>query len=191
MLDLETVDHTRWLSQVDSDLSVVLVDHAHCEKKAASTAMSLLFAYIEQPEVVRAMRDIVEEELGHLLLVMNQLEKRGIPFRKLSPASYASRLAEIGRSGEPDRAVDRLLIGGLIEARSCERFTLLAERVQDRELSALYADLVASESRHHAAYFRLAKLYAPPDVVSRRAKELAVFEAGVLSASSDPPRMHS
>jgi len=117
VLDLETVDHTRWLSQVDSDLSVVLVDHAHCEKKAASTAMSLLFAYIEQPEVVRAMRDIVEEELGHLLLVMNQLEKRGIPFRKLSPASYASRLAEIVRSGEPDRAVDRLLIGGLIEAR--------------------------------------------------------------------------
>ena len=132
MLSLQSASTARWLAQVDADLEAVLIDHAHCEKKAAGVAMNLLFSYVDQTELARAMTEIVNEELEHFNLVLDLLDRRGIRFRKLEPSSYGRRLHELIRRDEPGRAVDRLLVAGLIEARSCERFSLLADHVTDQ-----------------------------------------------------------
>jgi tRNA 2-(methylsulfanyl)-N6-isopentenyladenosine37 hydroxylase len=191
MLSLLSATSDRWLRQVDENLADVLVDHAHCEKKAAGTAMNLLFAYVEDHELTEAMTAIVREELEHFHLVVNLLERRDIPFRKLSPSSYGRRLNDLVNKQEPLRAVDRLLVAGLIEARSCERFALLRDHVQDRELGDFYGSLFESEARHHGTYLRLARHFASDDVVKQRLGELATAEAAIIAAGDPVPRMHS
>lgn len=191
MLSLQSPTAPRWLAQVDAGLEEVLVDHAHCEKKAAGVAMNLLFSYVDHVELAREMTAIVNEELEHFRLVLDLLERRGIPFRKLAPSSYGSRLHEQIRRAEPDRAVDRLLVAGLIEARSCERFSVLADHVSDAELRGFYRSLFESEARHHATYVRLACGFAPEDVVRERLHRLAAAEAGIIATGDPFPRMHS
>src|SRR5438067_297590 len=124
MLNLHAPTPPRWLSQVTPHLDELLIDHAHCEKKAAGAAMSLLFAYPDNRDLGRAMSAIVAEELEHFHLVLDLLGGRGIPFRRLRPARYGERLHALVRHHEPARAMDRLLVAALIEARSCERFGL-------------------------------------------------------------------
>lgn len=191
MLNLHSPTSGRWLKQVDQHLDEVLIDHAHCEKKAAGTAMNLMFAYVEHETVCREMTKIVNEELEHFLMVLDLLSRRSITFRRLKPGAYGARLHEEIRKQEPGRAVDRLLVAGLIEARSCERFDLLSRHVQDRDLSAFYCSLFASEARHHATYVRLARLFAAPDVVQTRWSELAELEARIIAEGDSLPRMHS
>ena len=161
MLHLQCDTPDRWLAQVDADLPSILVDHAHCEKKAAGTALNLIFAYVEDVELCREMTEIVKEELEHFHMVLDLLARRGIRFRRLKPSSYGRELNDLVRKQEPQRAVDRLLVAGLIEARSCERFHVLAQHVQDRELAEFYGSLFESEARHHTTYTRLAKDFAP------------------------------
>jgi tRNA-(ms[2]io[6]A)-hydroxylase len=191
MLSLQSPSSARWLRQVDAGLDEILVDHAHCEKKAAGVAMNLLFSYVDHVPLARAMTEIVNEELEHFRLVLDLLERRGIPFRKLSPSSYGSRLHELIRRLEPDRGVDRLLVAGLIEARSCERFSLLADHVADAELRDFYRSLFESEARHHATYVRLACEFAPEEIVRDRLKDLATAEAAIIDRGDVRPRMHS
>ncbi|MGL4511538.1 MAG: tRNA-(ms[2]io[6]A)-hydroxylase [Lacipirellulaceae bacterium] len=191
MLHLASQTDARWLAQVDHDLDTVLIDHAHCEKKAAGTALNLMFAYVEDVELCRDMTEIVNEELEHFHMVLGILERRGVRFRRLTPSTYGRKLNDLVRKQEPHRAVDRLLVAGLIEARSCERFQKLAEHVEDAGLASFYAGLFESEARHHSTYTRLAKHFAPADAVTARLDELAVAEAAILAASDDPPRMHS
>ena len=125
MLTLKTDSSARWLEQVESNLPEILIDHAHCEKKAAGCAMNLIFAYVENYELCREMTEIVNEELEHFHRVIELLTRRGIRFRRLTPSSYGRRLNDLVRRDEPHKAIDRLLVAGLIEARSCERFDLL------------------------------------------------------------------
>jgi tRNA-(ms[2]io[6]A)-hydroxylase len=196
MLNLESGASERWLAEVDRGLDEILIDHAHCEKKAAGTAMNLLFAYVDQVELAREMTEIVREELEHFHLVLDLLERRGIPFRKLSPSGYGRKLNDLVRRQEPWKAVDRLLVAGIIEARSCERFDLLARRFAsgpscDPALAAFYGGLFESEARHHATYVRLARLFAPEAAVRERLRELAAAEAGILAEGEPLPRMHS
>jgi tRNA 2-(methylsulfanyl)-N6-isopentenyladenosine37 hydroxylase len=191
MLSLQSASAARWLAQVDADLEAVLVDHAHCEKKAAGVAMNLLFSYVDHTGLARAMTEIVGEELEHFNMVLDLLDRRGIPFRKLEPSSYGTRLHGLIRRAEPDRAVDRLLVAGLIEARSCERFALLGEHVTDPELQAFYRGLFESEARHHATYVRLAAGFAPEPIVRGRLQELAAAEAAIIEQGDPLPRMHS
>lgn len=191
MLHLASHTDARWLAQVDADLDAVLIDHAHCEKKAAGTALNLMFAYVEDIELCRDMTEIVNEELEHFHMVLALLEKRRTRFRRLTPSTYGRKLNDLVRKQEPHKAVDRLLVAGLIEARSCERFQKLAEHVEDPELAAFYQGLFESEARHHSTYTRLAKHFAPADEVTRRLDELAAAEAAILAQSDDPPRMHS
>ena len=191
MLSLQSASTARWLAQVDADLEAVLIDHAHCEKKAAGVAMNLLFSYVDQTELARAITEIVNEELEHFNLVLDLLDRRGIRFRKLEPSSYGRRLHELIRRDEPGRAVDRLLVAGLIEARSCERFSLLADHVTDQELRDFYRSLFESEARHHATYVRLAASFAPESVVRERLRTLAVDEAAIIEHGDPLPRMHS
>jgi tRNA-(ms[2]io[6]A)-hydroxylase len=191
MLSLQSPTADRWLTQVDAHLEEILVDHAHCEKKAAGVAMNLLFSYVDHVSLARAMTEIVTEELEHFQRVLDLLERRGIRFRKLTPSSYGPRLHELIRKEEPGREVDRLLVAGLIEARSCERFSLLADHVEDSELRDFYQGLFESEARHHATYVRLACEVAPEDGVRSRLQELAAHEAAIMATGDPLPRMHS
>jgi tRNA-(ms[2]io[6]A)-hydroxylase len=191
MLSLQSASGARWLAQVDAHLDLVLIDHAHCEKKAASAAMNLLFAYVDHTDLARAMTEIVEEELEHFRMVLDLLDRRGIPFSKLSPSSYGPKLHDLVRREEPGRAVDRLLVAGLIEARSCERFSLLGEHVTDQELRDFYRGLFESEARHHSTYVRLAAEFAPEEEVRERLGELAAAEAAIIDEGDPRPRMHS
>ena len=191
MLSLQSPSSSHWLSRVDRHLEEILVDHAHCEKKAAGTAMNLLFAYVDNHDVTRAMTEIVREELEHFHLVVDLLERRGIAFRKLPPSNYGRRLNELVRKEEPGRAVDRLLVAGLIEARSCERFALLRDHTIDEELRAFYGSLFESEARHHSTYVRLANHYATEAVVKARLGELATAEAAIIEVGEPIARMHS
>ncbi|MEN0111737.1 MAG: tRNA-(ms[2]io[6]A)-hydroxylase [Planctomycetota bacterium] len=191
MLHLKSETDDRWLAQVDEDLDAVLIDHAHCEKKAAGTALNLMFAYVEDLDLCREMTEIVNEELEHFHSVIELLDARGVAFRRLTPSSYGRKLNDLVRKQEPHKAVDRLLVAGLIEARSCERFSRLADHVADAELADFYRSLFESEARHHTTYTKLAKHFAPADEVMARLDELAELEASVLVSSDDPPRMHS
>lgn len=191
MLSLQSPTSPRWLDQVDTALDDVIIDHAHCEKKAAGVAMNLLFSYVDHVALARAMTEIVNEELEHFRLVLDILEQRGIPFRKLKPSSYGARLHELIRKDEPGRAVDRLLVAGLIEARSCERFSVLAEHVADADLAAFYRSLFESEARHHATYVRLACDFQSEEVVRRRLHDLAAAEATIIDQGDPFARMHS
>jgi len=191
VLYLQSATDARWLRQVDAHLDEVLIDHAHCEKKAAGTALNLIFHYVEDIELCREMTEIVGEELEHFHMVIDLLERRGVRFRRLKPSQYGRKLNDLVRKQEPQRAVDRLLVAGLIEARSCERFQALAEHVVDPELGAFYRNLFESEARHHATYTRLATHFAPEKEVMRRLDELAAAEAAIISEGEDLPRMHS
>ena len=191
MLSLQSASAARWFAQVDTSLDQILIDHAHCEKKAAGGAMNLLFSYVDNVALARAMTEIVNEELEHFRLVLDLLERRGVPFRKLTPSSYGQRLHELIRKEEPGRAVDRLLVAGLIEARSCERFSLLADHVADQELRDFYRGLFESEARHHSTYVRLAGDFAAEDAVRERLHWLAAAEAAIIATGDPLPRMHS
>ena len=191
MLNLKSLSPERWLAQVRDHLPEVLIDHAHCEKKAAGTAMNLMFAYVDKPDLCCELSAIVKEELDHFELVLDLLKRREIAFRRLPPGNYGRELNELVRKQEPQKAVDRLLVAGLIEARSCERFDLLRQHLEDRELSEFYGSLFESEARHHSTYVRLAKLFAPEAAVHSRLAELAVEEAAIISRGNALPRMHS
>ena len=191
MLHLKSGSQARWLRQVDENLDEILIDHAHCEHKAAATAMSLLGAYVDCEELTREMAVIIAEELEHFQLVLDLLKRRGIVFRKIRPGDYGRRLNMLVRSNEPDRAVDRLLIAGLIEARSCERFKLLKDHIQDVELADFYGSLFESEARHHSSYVRLARRFQDHERVKARLEELALAEAAIIETGHPLPRMHS
>jgi tRNA-(ms[2]io[6]A)-hydroxylase len=191
MLSLKTTSSQRWLDQVAANMPELLIDHAHCEKKAAGTAMNLLFAYVESVDLCRAMTEIVQEELAHFHMVLDILAARGIPFRKLNPSSYGRKLNDLVSKQEPRRAVDRLLVAGLIEARSCERFGLLRDYLPDQQLADFFGGLFESEARHHSTYVRLAKSFASEDEVCSRLEELADAEAAIIAEGDDVPRMHS
>ena len=191
MLSLHSESPSRWLSQVRENLDELLIDHAHCERKAAGCAMNLMFAYVEHDDLCREMTLIVNEELEHFEMVRAVLRARGIRFRRQRPGNYGRLLNDLVRKLEPQRAIDRLLVASLIEARSCERFGLLRDRLADRELAAFYGGLFESEARHHTTYVRLAKAFGEAGEVECRLRELAEQEAAIIAVGHELPRMHS
>lgn len=193
MLHLKSASTARWLRQVDEHLDEILIDHAHCERKAASTAMNLINAYTEHRELCREMTRIVEEELEHFELVLQLLERRSVPFRRLAAGPYGRELNRLVATQEPQRTVDRLLVASLIEARSCERFQLLSQHLAgtDHELADFYGSLFESEARHHTTYVRLAESFADREAVRARLDQLSAAETEIISQGCDLPRMHS
>ncbi len=191
MLHLRSTTADRWLRQVQQHLNEVLIDHAHCEQKAASTAMDLMFDYVEHDDLCEQMSEIVREELEHFRLVRELLRGRGVRLIRLKPGPYGRRLKELVRRQEPQRAVDRLLVAALIEARSCERFVLLRDHLTDPQLQAFYGSLYESEARHHATYVRLARSFGGDQLVQDRLAELCEHEAAVIAEGCELPRVHS
>ena len=191
MLSLASTTDRAWAVRAVAHLDEILVDHAHCEKKAASTAVSLLFRYPERESLLAPLSRLAREELVHFEEVLGALAARGVPFRHQRPSPYAAALMQAVRAHEPARLVDTLLCSALIEARSCERMRLLAEALGDAALAELYRGLLASEARHHHAYVELATALAPAADVRARLHELALHEAAVLAAVPDMPRLHA
>ena len=190
MLRLASVTPPAWTEAALGGVAELLLDHAHCELKAASTALGLAFRHASVPGLPEPLSRLAREELEHFELVLQALHARGIPFERAPATPYASRLHEAIRGAEPGRLTDTLLCCALIEARSCERMQLLAERLPDAGLRDLYSGLLAAEARHHAAYVDLALQVAPRTEVMQRLGELADHEAAVLAGSPRGPRLH-
>lgn len=191
MLHLKSRSNPWWLSDVPKHLPELLVDHAHCEKKAAGTALGLIFAYVDHPDLAHALAEIAEEELQHFRQVLDHLTRLKLGFCRQRPSQYGERLHALVRKGNPERIVDRLLVAALIEARSCERFLILGPRVGDPELKDFYASLHHCEAGHHATYVRLAGYFAEGAVVQKRLDELATGEAEIIERGDRRPRLHS
>lgn len=192
MLSLASSTDPAWVARVEPHLPDLLLDHAHCEKKAASTALNLIFRYQRRPFLARPLSELAREELEHFERMLGELDARGIAYTALDPSPYASELMKHVRRGEPDRLVDTLLVCALIEARSCERMKLLSEHLTDPDLRQLYKGLLASEARHHRGYVHLAAQEIGRDAAAERLRELALVEADVLAgAPVDLIRMHT
>ena len=206
MLCLTQPTSARWVEAALADLDAVLVDHAHCEMKAASNALSLAVRASQSPQVVGHLVSLAEEELSHFRRVLGELERRGIPLGPPPLDAYAAELRKVVRAerkGTPPgndvasiaALVDRLLVAALIEARSCERFRLLADALRERgpaDLHALYQELLAAEARHFRTFVDLAHEVARPDDdwVEGRLDVVARLEGELTSRLTGRPTIH-
>ena len=172
-----------WVSHARVHIEALLLDHANCEKKAASTAVSLLFRYSEDDVLVQRLSRLAREELRHFEQVRALIVRRGIGFRRVPPTRYAGGLHRIVRNREPGRLVDLLIAGAFIEARSAERFALLTP-VLDAELGAFYGGLLAAEARHCDAYVALARARSDAPIDAR----LQAFAAAEAELVTQPDR---
>jgi tRNA-(ms[2]io[6]A)-hydroxylase len=189
VLKLASETPPAWVARALAQLPELLLDHAHCEKKAAGVALTLLFQYPERAAFQAPLAALAREELAHFEAVLGVLAERGIAFRRQRPSAYAGRLRTAVSSREPERLLDTLLCSALIEARSCERLGLLAGALTDPALARFYASLRAAEARHHGLYVELACTVAPREQVAARLAELAAREAEVIAAAHEP-RLH-
>jgi tRNA-(ms[2]io[6]A)-hydroxylase len=182
-----------WADHALAHLDELLVDHAHLERKAAGTAVRLLFQYPDRPELQAPLAALAREELAHFEEVLAHLARRGVPFGRQQPSAYAGRLRAAARSRDPERLVDTLLFCALIEARSCERLGLLAEVLQpvDAQLARFYAGLEQAEARHQNVYVALAETVAAREAVRPRLAQLALHEAEVVAGLPRAARLHS
>jgi tRNA 2-(methylsulfanyl)-N6-isopentenyladenosine37 hydroxylase len=178
-----------WIDQALAHPEELLIDHANCEKKAASTALNLMFRYIDKPELLQKMSRLAREELRHFEQVTALMSKRGIAYRGLSASHYAQRLRAHVRTTEPGRLIDTLIVGAFIEARSCERFARLAPHL-DAELSDFYRSLLKSEARHYQDYLKLARQYSS-EPLEERIAFFAEVEANAVCEPDPVFRFHS
>ncbi len=191
MLCLQTPTNTAWLDVAAGNIIAVMKDHAHCEKKAAMNALYLLAQYSEHDALVREMITVLEEETAHFKLMVGELAQRGHSLGRDKGNSYAKQLAALIRPNEPKRFLDALLVDALIEARSCERFTLLAGcEAIPADLRGIYHALMTSEEGHYLTFVRLAKEYFPEHEVDMRFHELCGEEASIVRALPNKPAMH-
>ncbi|TVQ47354.1 MAG: tRNA-(ms[2]io[6]A)-hydroxylase [Gammaproteobacteria bacterium] len=179
-----------WVTRALTELPVLLLDHAACEQKAAATALATLHRYPQHDWLVDRMSRLAREELRHFEQVRALMQRRGVAWRALSASRYAGGLRAELRRTEPGRLVDTLLVGALIEARSCERFALLAPRLPE-DVGRFYAGLLASEARHFENYLALARRVADPAEIETRLGQLAVAEAGLITRPDPQFRFHS
>lgn len=184
----ETPD--QWIQNALANESLLLLDHANCEKKAASTAVNLMFRYVGDFDMMHKMSRLAREELRHYEQVMQIMEKRGIVYDQITPGRYAGELRKIVRTHEPGRYIDTLIIGAIIEARSCERFAKLAPFL-DNELKDFYLSLLKSEARHYEDYLKLARRAAKDENISNRIQEFLELEKQLIESTDEEFRFHS
>ncbi len=191
---LPCVTPDAWIEAAVQNQKILLIDHANCEKKAASTALNLMFRYIEQYQLLHKMSRLGREELRHFEQVIALMEKRDIVYESLPAANYAGELRKLVSTWEPMRLIDILVAGALIEARSCERFAKLAPHL-DEELSAFYLSLLKSEARHFKDYLSLARevaaAHSEPVDVDQRIAVFAEKEKQLIEEPCAEFRFHS
>jgi len=179
-----------WLTAAVESLPVLMIDHANCEKKAAATAMSLMHRYTDNNTLLNKMSRLAREELRHFEQVLKLMTRRGIAYESVTASRYAQTLREKVRKKDPHKLVDTLIVGALIEARSCERFAALAPHV-DTELRDFYTSLLKSESRHFSDYIGLAKGLEDADVVDERLDLFRSVERELIESPDSEIRFHS
>ena len=189
---LDTPTPDAWLDVACEHLPEMLLDHANCELKAASTALGFLYRYPERTALAQRMSRLAREELRHFEQVRSIMDDLEIPFERLSASRYAGGLRDAVRHNEPYKLLDLLLIGALIEARSCERFAKIAPRLPER-LGRFYGGLLASEARHFEHYIAFAKSECGVDEaeIDERLDELKALEASLVTEPDDEFRFHS
>ncbi|WP_269616644.1 tRNA-(ms[2]io[6]A)-hydroxylase [Prochlorococcus marinus] len=180
-----------WVDLAISNPMEILLDHAHCERKAAGVALQLMFRYVSEPGLSEVLSPLAREELEHFERVLFILNARGIKLQKLASPPYGAILAKNICKDEPLRMLDSFLVAGLIEARSHERMKLLSIYSPDIELRNLYADLLKSEARHFGIYWKLADERFDRNILTTRLEELAKVESDALLEMHHQPRMHS
>ena len=193
MLGLKLPTDPRWVNIVEKNISEILTDHAYCEQKAANSAISLIIGYPDINELVTAMIALAQEEMSHFKMVHELMLKRGLKLGRERKDDYVRKLQTYFPKGgsRETHLVHKLLIAGLIEARSCERFRLLSEELEDVELRKFYRKLMISEAHHYTLFLKLARKYAPKEVnIERKWQSLLDFEADLMKELGSQETIH-
>ena len=188
----DTATPSEWVVEAKNHLPELLLDHANCELKAASTALGFLYRYPDRTRLAQRMSKLAREELRHFEQVRSLMEEFDVPFERLSASRYAGKLRKAVRDNEPYKLLDMLLVGALIEARSCERFAVLAPHLPEK-LGKFYNGLLASEARHFEHYIAFAKSECgvDDDEIESRLEELKAIEAKLITDEDPQFRFHS
>jgi tRNA-(ms[2]io[6]A)-hydroxylase len=183
MLDLKLRTETRWAKLAQEDLPQLLADHAYCEQKAASACISLIVNYPDCDFLVDRLTPVVAEEWAHFRQVVEELRKRGFPLGKMRKDTYVNKLFALVQKGLSiqEQLLDKLLVSALIEARSCERFRVLFQNLEDEPLRKFYQRLMISEAGHYENFIEIAKHYFPHSKVDRRWSEMVAAEAQIIA----------
>ena len=192
MLGLKLPTDPRWVNIVEKNIDEILTDHAYCEQKAASTAISLIVTFPEYPELVKEMIALSREEMGHFKMVHDRILARGKTLGKYRKDEYVIELMKFFPKGgsREEQLVHRLLIAALIEARSCERFRLLAEELADRDLAAFYHQLMISEAGHYTLFLNFARTYGERKTVDQKWHDLLAYEAEIMKGLGKKETIH-
>lgn len=178
-----------WLDEAVTQLPVLLMDHANCEKKAASTALNLIYRYVEHPALLQQLSRLAREELRHFEQVLELMTNRGIEYEQITSARYAGEMRKAVSTHEPARLVDILIVSAIVEARSCERFSRLID-VLDEELASFYASLLKSEARHFKVYLNYAKSIAETNI-DDRVQTFLELDRDLIQSPDTEFRFHS
>lgn len=192
MLGLKLPTDPRWARIAEKNIEEILIDHAWCEQKAASTAVSLIVTYPEYSELVTAMTALVREEMAHFKMVHDRLLAKGLKLGRDRKDDYVIRLREFFPKGgsRTTQMVHRLLIAALIEARSCERFRLLSEQLEDADLREFYRQLMISEANHYTLFLNFARQYGERKQVDEKWHDLLEFEAEIMKELGRKETIH-
>ena len=192
MLGLKLPTDPRWVNIAEKQIEEILTDHAYCEQKAASTAISLIVGYPEKSDLVDQITALAREEMGHFQMVHNRILQRGLVLGRERKDAYVNQLNQFfPKGGDREiRLIHRLLICALIEARSCERFRVLSENLEDKELSEFYHTLMISEANHYTMFLKLARQYGDRTAVDRLWNSLLEYEAEVISTLGKEGLIH-
>ena len=192
MLGLKLPTDPRWVNIVEKNIEEILTDHAFCEQKATSTAISLIVSFPEYTELVQEMTALVKEEMSHFKMVHDIIIKRGWILGRNRKDDYVLQLIKFFPKGgnRTTQLVHRLLYAALIEARSCERFRLLSEELKDKELAQFYKSLMVSEANHYTMFLGFARQYGDRKVVDKKWQELLVFEAEIMKNLGTSETIH-
>ena len=188
---LRAISSDKWINMAIENPIEILIDHAHCEKKAAGVAIQLMFRYPTEPNLSEVLSPIAREELEHFEKMLSFLKEREISLKALKPPPYGAELAKNIRKEEPLRMLDSFLIAGIIEARSHERLSILALNSKESATRDLYQSLVESEARHFGVYWKLAQSKFDKEETFKRLDQLVKKEEEILSSTFSMPRIHS
>jgi tRNA-(ms[2]io[6]A)-hydroxylase len=192
MLGLKLPTDPRWVKLVEKNISEILTDHAWCEQKAASNAISMIVKYSDHADLVDDLGKIAVEEMEHFNLVVAKIKERGFVLGPERKDDYVNDLMQFMHKGgsREQQLVDRLLFAAMIEARSCERFKMLSEKVDDEDLRQFYFSLMASEAGHYATFIGFARKYGKGIDVDKRWKEFLEYEASIMANYGRKETMH-
>lgn len=192
MLGLKLPTDPRWVNIVEKNIEEILIDHAYCEQKAASTAISFIVTYPEYSELVTAMTALAKEEMSHFKMVHDRLLERGYTLGWDRKDAYVIELMKFFPKGGSrlTNLIHRLLYAALIEARSCERFRLLSENLQDEELASFYRNLMVSEANHYTMFLNFARKYGNREEVDKKWQDLLTYEAEIMKGLGNSEAIH-